>query len=263
MGELLLWKAIHERNHSNGVTLGRRQYRKSRLLLLFQIVNVLCETSEYLKSLFVKEFASLCIESEDIEVSEFVLDLVHCLNVEHPYYVKSSLYILDMLEFPESVNSVVQKMDLNTRINTAKSLHGLIDYKIISMFNIFLTRTKCSPIKLFVVFQHFVCLLPYVKLNIQDTLDYFLKWCADNDDMIVAAALGCISMILYHSMDYELKSLDLREFIKTVIEYAAPTATLHERLAVCQLLVHNKKMFCELHDYVKGLYSCPFKNSPN
>lgn len=249
---MLLWQAIYERIEEPTSATGDREFCKSRLLLLFQIVNRLCETSEYLKSMFLKEFLCLCIDSEDPEVTDFVLNLIHCLNTISPHYVNGALYVLEMIEFPESVKSVVHKMNYQTRVNTAKSLHGLIDNKIVNIFQFLLNRTKVSAVKLFIVLQHFPCLLPYIKMSIQSTLAYFLKWCFAGDDILVCASFGCISMILYHSIDCEIKLLDLSELLRAVIHYASPTATLHERLAVCQLMVHNKRLFCEKNDYVKG-----------
>lgn len=235
------------------VATGDREFRKSRLLLLFQIINKMCEISEYLKSMFIKEFLYLIIDSDDVEDTEFVMNLIHCLNILSPHYVKGALYVLEMIEFPDSVKCVVDKMNYQTRVDTAKSIHGLVDNKIINIFQFLLNRTKNSAVKLFIVLQHFPCILPYIKMSIQSTLAYFLKWCFDGDDILVCASFGCISMILYHSIDNEIKLLDLSELLRAVIHYASPTATLHERLAVCQLIVHNRRLFCERNDFLKGI----------
>lgn len=219
-----------------------------------QIVGVLFNCEDYLKSLFIRDFAYLCIDSPDIEVSDFTLNVIHCLNVDNPHYIESPLHKLEIIDFPSDVFSVFSKMRAKIKDDATRKLHCIIDKKILINFMFHMKRSSAGPLQVFSVLQHFVCILPLLRMGHANTLSYLLQWVYDCDDAIVCAVFGCINLLLYHSVDSELKEMHLCDLQQAVIFYASPQASLHERLAICQLLVHNNSLFCDPKSTISGKF---------
>lgn len=250
----MLWKVIYEKKCNFLVAPGENVLQRNRLSLIIQIINVLSSTPEYVKTIFIQEFIYFFTESEDMEVSDYVFNFIYYLFLKHSKWLKNPLHILDILEFSDNVNSVVQKLNPHTGENILKSLHGVLDNKIILSFVDLLNRNKCYMVKLFLVLQTFGCRLRYLNFNFGETISYFLKWCNDGDDSLVCAALGCISVILYYSTSQEIAGLDLKNLINIVVHYSTPTSSVHERLAVCHLILQNKNLFLGRNSKIQGKF---------
>lgn len=165
-----------------------------------------------------------------------------------------------MIESPDSVEAVVDKMDYRTRVDTIKQLHVLIGAQLVRIFMFIIDRNRRTALKFFLVLQHFPCVLPYVRLDMDSTLTYFLDWCERGDDLTVTAALGCLGTILFYMEDSNVEMTDMGQMLKPVMRCALPSSTLHERLAVCQYVVQNRRLFCEKNDLITVMDKIRFWN---
>lgn len=248
--KILAWQSIKDTVVEE--ELFSEKYRVCHFNLHLHIMSNLYHRDNYFKSQYVKKVIMSGLRSIYQEINQYCLNIINYLYLDRPKYMKHSLYITEQLEISDREYKVVKSFDLTVKEYLMEVIH--MKKKLFPILYELLAKSKESCLSVLLMLQHYPCILIDIKPHKQDVLDFFIKWCYNEDDELFCASVSVISTFLYNLSNDDIKQINGNALIKTIIEASSPRSTLYQRIGAAQFLVANKRLLYLKDSFVDGKF---------
>lgn len=216
------------------------------------IVSNLYHCDSYFKSLYLKELILSALYSVQEEINQFSLNYINYLYFQHPKYEKHSLYVTEQLEICDKEYKLVSTLDTSLKEYVIESIHNDLERKLFPVLYDLLGKSKECCLFVFLMLQHYPCVVNNIKPYKQEILDFLMNWCRTDDDEMFCAVLSVITTFLNSLSECEVKELNYSALLKVIVDGSSPNSSLHQRVSVAQFLVANKWLFCQKDYFISG-----------
>ncbi|GJQ88097.1 hypothetical protein Trydic_g13108 [Trypoxylus dichotomus] len=155
------------------------------------------------------------------------------------------------LEISDREYQVVTSLDATVKEYVIEGIHKYLERKLFPVFYELLAKSKACCLSMFLMLQHYPCILNNIQPKKQDVLDFLMKWCRSEDDEMYCAVLSTISTFINSLSDNNMKQLNCSALLKTIRDASSSASTAHQRIATAQFLVSNRRLLCQKNLFFK------------
>lgn len=225
------------------------KFPQMRMLLVLYIIVNKYEECEVTYPTITNQIMSQ-LYGHNMEMKRFCLNLLIYMNqIQNDSTPKHALFQMEELQIPPEIISLVDCFERHSIKKILTHIHPYLKCFLTEEIKFQHYIKKEDQVLLFLLLNYYPCVIKYLNLSKQETLNMLINFCNCDNEELISAVVSCISTFLLQ-LDYNV--LSYSQLIQVLVESASPAASDYRRLAVCDFLSKNYILYCNEDPILSG-----------